>query len=75
MESSYSKVNARAIVHVLFTEMVSPKSTPHLYPYVWMEGEEKRVKRKREVKVNRIFLILAHSGYLRLTFSTFPSLC
>ena len=57
MESSYSKVNARAIVHVLFTEMVSPKSTPHLYPYVWMEGcldgrrrEESKEKKRSKGK-------------------------
>jgi len=36
---------------------------------------EERVEGKREGKVTRIFLILAHSGYLPLTFSTLPSLC
>ncbi|KAK7837310.1 hypothetical protein CFP56_021377 [Quercus suber] len=40
MESSYSKVNARAIVHILFTEIASPNrpSSLPICPYVgWRE--------------------------------------
>ena len=49
--------------------MRDPSSLP-----ICLDGgrREERVKGKREGKVTRIFLILAHSGYLPLTFLLSP---